>query len=119
MADLDRCFAANSGQSRAEVKSEFDRLRWQNPLSFDTYMKEVGDAGRKGYAVDEERYVKGVTTVSAPVLVGERAVMAISTVGFTAQFSRATLKQVAEDVRDPAREISATLAGSLPVIGAK
>jgi DNA-binding IclR family transcriptional regulator len=114
IAALGRCFAAHSGLDQAELKSEFDKLRWEIPITFETYMDEVADARRKGFAVDQEHYVKGVTTVSAPVFVAGRAIMALSTVGVSAQFTRAALTRLSHDLRDTARSVSGVIAGAAP-----
>src|SRR5690606_18339459 len=68
LAALGRCMAAHSGLSAEELRVHFDQLRWADGPSFEVYLKEVEQARRIGYAVDNGRYAKGVTTVSAPVL---------------------------------------------------
>ena len=81
-------------------------------MPFETYLEEVTRARQDGFAIDRGTYVKGVTTVSAPVLAERRPILAISAVGFSAQFSPASLRQLADDVRDCARAASDTLSGA-------
>ncbi len=111
IAALGRCMAAYSDLSRTELKREFDLLRWADPPSFDEYWQEVQDVRVRGYSCDEGRYVKGVTTVSVPVLGrGEQAVMAISAVGFSAQLGPEKITALANDLIAHARVISRGLA---------
>jgi DNA-binding IclR family transcriptional regulator len=112
IAALGRAMAASSGLSRGELRQRFTRLRWQNAPSFDEYYAEVEDAADKGYAVDVDRYVRGVTTISAPIYTGEsRATMAISAIGFTGQFSGSMIEDIGNDLRHRAESISVSLTG--------
>jgi len=111
IAALGRCMAAHSGLTTSELRERFAGLRWGDNLSFDTYLAEVDEARKRGYAVDQSRYVKGVTTVSSAVLDAlARPLMAISAVGFGAQMSKADVKALGEDLRDRAAEIASAMA---------
>jgi DNA-binding IclR family transcriptional regulator len=113
LAALGRCMAANSGLSTEELRARFDQLRWADGPSFEAYLKEVDLARKMGYAVDNGSYAKGVTTVSAPVLDGQRKpIMAISAVGFFGQLSNAELKAAGEFIRLRADRVTKALAGS-------
>jgi DNA-binding IclR family transcriptional regulator len=113
VAALGRCMAASSGLSQAALRKQFARLRWQDAPSFDTYWKQVEQARARGYAVDEGHFVRGVTTVSAAV-VGPHGVpvMAVSAVGFSAQFKGAELRALCDDIRARTLALSQALAGS-------
>ncbi|HEX2888999.1 IclR family transcriptional regulator [Vineibacter terrae] len=112
IAALGRCMAAHSGLTPSELRSRFARLRWEDDLTFETYLAEVDEVRKRGYAVDLGRYVKGVTTVSSVVLDAlHRPLMAISAVGFGGQMSKAHIKALGEDLRDRAAGISAAMAG--------
>jgi len=107
IAALGRCMAAYSELNKPELKREFDMLRWADPPSFDEYWQEVQQVRVSGYACDEGRYVKGVTTVSVPVLgQSKQAVMAISAVGFTAQLTQEKIAVLANDLAAHAQIIS-------------
>jgi DNA-binding IclR family transcriptional regulator len=113
IAALGRCMAAHSGLPRAELARIFAGLRWQDAPTFETYMAQVEEAGRRGYAIDDGHYVKGVTTVSAAILGPDgRPSNAISAVGFTAQFTGDALDRLALEVRDIAREVTRGLSGA-------
>ena len=104
--------AAHSGLTTPELRSRFARLRWEGDITFDTYLAEVEETRRRGYAVDQSHYVRGVTTVSSVVLdASGKPLMAISAVGFGAQMSKADIKALGEDLCDRAAEISSAMAG--------
>ena len=112
VAALGRCMAAHSGLSTEDLRGHFEQLRWADGPSFPTYLKEVEQARKLGYAVDNGSYAKGVTTVSAPVLdEAHKAIMAISAVGFYGQLSNAEIKAVGEFVRQRTERVTRALGG--------
>jgi len=115
VAALGRCMAAHSGLSRNELRRRFESLRWQTAPDFEAYWRDVQQVTLKGYATDRDNFVKGVTTVSAPVLdASGHAVMAISAVGFSGQFTAKFLDKLAADKRRHAQQISLALNGQEP-----
>ena len=114
VAALGRVIAAHAALSSAELRRRFDALRWDDPPSFETYLRSVEDAARKGYAVDIGSYVRGVTSVSAAVLdSSRRPVMAISGTGFSAQLPRAAVKALGESLHERALLVSRALSGGI------
>lgn len=100
---LGRCFAAFSGMPREEVRRHFDTLRWDSPPDFELYWQDVLAARERGYAVDRDNFVRGITTVAAPVLdPSDTPVMALSAIGFSGQFTEASLAALAGDLRQDA-----------------
>lgn len=59
-----RAFAAELCVPENELKADFERLRWQQPLQFEEYRAQVLEYGLKGYAVDRDNFAHGVTTVA-------------------------------------------------------
>lgn len=115
IAALGRVMAANSGLSRAELRLRFNKLRWQNPPDFEEYYREVQEAGERGYAFDVDRYVRGVTTISAPIFTDNHiATMAISAIGFSGQFTPSLIESIGEDLRSRTRELSTSLLRAAP-----
>ncbi|ODV12268.1 MAG: IclR family transcriptional regulator [Rubrivivax sp. SCN 70-15] len=109
---LGRAMAAHAGLSRDELRRRFDLLRWDDPPSFDAYLRTVDEAGRRGNAVDAGCYVRGVTSVSAAVLDSSgRLVMSISGKGFSAQLPRVAVKALGEELRERALLVSRALPG--------
>jgi len=112
IAALGRCMAAHSGLSPTEIRSKVSELRWDDGPSFETYMSEVEEVRRKGYAIDHGNYVKGVVTVSSPILDSQsRPLMAASAVGFSSQFSPRSLQVLCEDLRERCREATIAVSG--------
>lgn len=94
-----RIMAAHGKLSDAELRSRFKTLRWQTQPSFKAYMKQVRDAKRRGYAIDDGDYTKGVLSISVPVfdMAGE-ITMGCSATMFAGQHSPQTLKEIAEQL---------------------
>ena len=115
IAALGRCMAAHSGLSHVELKKMFLTLRWEQPPSFDQYLKQVDEARANGYAIDAGAFVRGVTTVSAAVLDAyDKPIMAISAVCLSEQFSDEQLRALAFDLRDRTAAITRALSGGSP-----
>lgn len=112
IAALGRCMAAYSTLSTAELRTQLSSLRWEDGPSFEAYMRDVEQVRRTGYAMDEGHFVKGITTVSSPILDEHRSpLMAISAVGFSAQFTPSAIQSLGEDLRERCREASLSISG--------
>lgn len=112
IAALGRCMAAYSDLSPTELRSKISQLRWEDGPSFETFMREVDDVRSLGYAIDHGNYVKGVVTISAPILDSHlQPVMAVSAVGFPTQFSESGLRTLGEDLRNRCQEASLAISG--------
>jgi len=59
------------------------------------YMREVDLAWARGYALDDEEYVKGVRAVAAPVRCGAETVAALWVAGFTSRLTDARFRDAA------------------------
>ncbi|MFA7665526.1 MAG: IclR family transcriptional regulator [Burkholderiaceae bacterium] len=118
IAALGRCMAAHSGLDPAELRARLTSLRWENAPSFEEYLADVAEVRKRGYAVDIGHYVRGVTTVSAPVLdVTGRPIMAVSAVGFSAQLDETAVQALGTDLRLRVAEISGAISGRSPYPG--
>lgn len=112
IAALGRCMAAYSELTEKQLKERISALRWENAPSFEEYLAEVQQVRERGYAVDNGNYVRGVTTVSAPVVDGSgHAIMAMSAVGFTAQLNKVAIRQLGDDLHERASAVSRALSG--------
>jgi len=65
---MGRCVAAYSRLSGKQLKEGFAQLRWERPPTFARYSKEVRTARSSGWAIDDGDFMRGLTTVAAPVL---------------------------------------------------
>jgi DNA-binding IclR family transcriptional regulator len=62
-----RCIAAFGQYPEADLKARFDRLRWEEPPSFDQWQTQVAETRQQGFGVDEGNYISGVTVLAAPI----------------------------------------------------
>jgi len=61
-----RLIAGCNGFSDAELRHHFSRARWQDPPGFDEWLEQVRAVRRRGYALDEGQFRKGITAIAAP-----------------------------------------------------
>ncbi len=96
---------------REEVRRHFDRLRWDDPPEFEEYWVDVQRTREQGYALDRDHFVRGITTIAAPVISKDSgtAIMAISAIGFSGQFTDGSIAALAEELTNDANEIGAAV----------
>lgn len=114
IAALGRCMAAYSNLSPNELRSKLSQLRWEDGPSFETFMREVQNVREYGYAIDNGNYVRGVVTISSPILDShQQALLTISAVGFATQFTESSLQALCEDIRDRCQEATYAISGGV------
>ena len=62
-----RCIAAFGDYSEDQLKTRFEKLRWEEPPTFKEWKAQVAQTREQGFAVDAGNYISGVTVVAAPV----------------------------------------------------
>lgn len=111
---LGRCMAAFSDFSIEEIERRFSQIRWQDAPPFIDFLSDVEACRKLGYAVDKDHYEKGVTTVSAPILRKDGAPLAaMSAIGFSAQFTKNSLRELIRDLTDAAQHLSRSFSGEV------
>lgn len=104
---LGRCMAAQSDLGRDELRTRFENLRWERPPEFEDYWQDVQIARERGFAVDQDNFVRGITSIAVPVTDRSGSVvMIISAIGFSGQFTEPSLSALADDLCRHASEIS-------------
>ncbi len=63
-----RLVAAFGDQPESELKKRFQKLRWDKPLDYKIWHKEVEFAKKNRYSIDKNTYIAGITIVAVPVL---------------------------------------------------
>lgn len=112
IAALGRCMAAYSKLDPEALRERIGSLRWEDAPNFESYLAEIAEVRKRGYAVDAGNYVRGVCTVSAAVIDASASpIMAISAVGFAAQLDKAAINALGEDLKQRVEEISRALSG--------
>jgi DNA-binding IclR family transcriptional regulator len=114
---LGRCMAAFSGLSKDVIRRQFEVLRWENPPEFEEYWDDLKEARTRGYAIDRDHFVRGITTIAAPVFDAAGApVLVVSAVGFSGQFSDAALRAIADEAKACSEQGTEWLSGASEVM---
>jgi DNA-binding IclR family transcriptional regulator len=106
-----RCIAAFGGHSWQEMERRFRTLRWEDPPSLEQWRSDVHATQQSGYAIDEGRYIAGVTVIAAPVMLRGRVSHSIVVVGVSEQLRRQGLTKIGTALREEAADLSRRLQG--------
>lgn len=63
-----RLVAAFGGQSQTDIKKRFSTLRWDKPVKYEDWNKEVVFAKKNHFSLDRNTYIAGVSIAAVPVL---------------------------------------------------
>jgi DNA-binding IclR family transcriptional regulator len=83
-----RCIAAFGGYPWHEIEKRFRAVRWDNPPTAEEWRADVDATRLAGYAVDEGRYIAGVTVITAPVMPRGRMSHGLVVLGVSEQLRR-------------------------------
>ena len=109
-----RCIAAFGDYPEAELRARFDRLRWEEPPTFETWLAQVAATRAQGFGVDEGNYISGVTVLAAPVWKGRgRPSHALVAVGIGSAL-RSGRGQLEAALLGAARSLTEQLGGESP-----
>lgn len=104
---LGRCFAAQSDLTKQKQRQLYNEVRWDKAPTYAQYCDQILEARQRGYAIDRGNFGKSVTTIAAVATDREGyPTMAISIIGFSAQFDAPSARRMGEDIRDRAKSIS-------------
>jgi DNA-binding IclR family transcriptional regulator len=93
---IGRCVGAHSTLSEGQLKEGFAQLRWERTPSFARYKREVAAARRSGWAIDDGDFMRGLTTIAAPVLDRRGAVKyCVANTLFQGQFEQDEVNELA------------------------
>ncbi len=67
-----RLIAAHSGETWTQLRARFKAIPWDKPPTFDAWKKEVELARVKGWSVDRDHFVSGLTVVAVPIMDDKR-----------------------------------------------
>ena len=73
------------------------------------FLREVDEAGERGYSFDNEEYIPGVRAVAAPLRMTSLPPAAIWVVGFTSTMDEKKIELMIREIRETATEISRSL----------
>jgi len=75
------------------------------------FLKEVEEARKRGYAIDDEEYILGVRAIAAPIQGPSQPPAAIWTVGFTSSLNDQKIENAIPEILGTAQEINRSLRG--------
>lgn len=101
-----RCIAAFGDHPWSEIERRFRGLRWDNAPTLAQWRADVEATRQTGYAVDDGRYIAGVTIIAAPVLLRGRMSHALVVIGVGEQLRRIGYAGLGEELRAKAADMS-------------
>ena len=105
-----RLIAACSGETWTQLRKKFNAAPWDNPPSFDAWKKEVELARARGWSVDCDNFVSGLTAVAVPVFATNgRLTHTLVALGLSSQMNAAVVSDLVEAMQQEAKAISAQL----------
>lgn len=107
-----RCIAAFGGYAPENLEKRFRALRWDNPPTLAQWRDDVAATRRAGYAVDDGRYIAGVTIITAPVMPRGRMSHGLVALGVSEQLRRIGLATLGEELVAEAADLSKRLGDS-------
>ncbi len=106
---LGKVFMAFMNETEAAQLIRSEGLRRDTDKSItdpDRYLREILEARKSGYALDDEEYIQGVRAVAAPIHVAGWPMSAIWVVGFTQSMSDGKMADIAKRTKHAAEAIT-------------
>jgi DNA-binding IclR family transcriptional regulator len=108
-----RLIAAHSGEAWTELRRRFSDIPWDKAPKFETWKKDVEQARLRGWSVDRDNFMNGVTVVAVPLFAANgRLAHTLVAVGLSGQLNAAATSALAALMQREAAAISAQLLGS-------
>jgi DNA-binding IclR family transcriptional regulator len=115
-----RCVAATLDLPSSELRRRFALARWQTPLSFGEFERQVLEVRGRGWSLDDGYLFRGLTSVAALVVDDQRQPrFGISGVSITGQQSPEALKALGQDLAALAANINHALFPGPNLVSAK
>jgi DNA-binding IclR family transcriptional regulator len=109
-----RCIAAFGHYAEEDIRPRFDKLRWEEPPTFDDWQAQVAQTRAQGFGVDDGNYISGVTVLAAPVWKGRgRPSHALVAIGIGSAL-KGKLPDLEQALLASARTVTAQLGGEVP-----
>ena len=110
-----RAIAAFGDYPEEELKARFDKLRWEEPPSFEEWKLQVAESRCSGLGIDDGNYISGVTVLAAPVWKGGgRPSHALVAIGIGSALKRSGLPELQDALLAAARNLTLQLGGEVP-----
>lgn len=106
-----RCVAAFGQHEVEPLRAGFDALRWDHPPDFASWMQQVEQTRQRGYALDIDQYISGVTVAAAPVQGATGVSHALVAVGLSSAMDRKGLDVIGGTLAAAAARLSREMTG--------
>lgn len=105
-----RLIAAFSGENWTQLEKKFKAVAWDKPITFEAWKKEVELARRKGWSVDRDNFIAGITVVAVPVFgASNKLSYTLVAVGLSDQLKGSTTTELAAAMQQEVDELSELL----------
>ena len=105
-----RLMAAHSGETWVQLRKRFNQIAWDQAPTFDTWKKQVELARDRGWSVDRDNFMTGVTVLAVPVFAGAgRMTHTLVSVGLPGHINAVATQRIVAQMQQAAREIERQL----------
>lgn len=105
-----RLVAAYSDVPDEDLEQQFNKLRWQQAISFSEWKKELDSVQDNGYSIDNGYYISGVTLIAVPILNNhQRITHTIVVAGIKQQLSGHEQQSLIQELQECAAQTSGLL----------
>ncbi len=102
-----RLIAAYGGDNWTQLRKKFSATPWDKAPSFDTWKKEVELARARGWAVDRDNFMSGLTVVGVPLFDAHGTLThTLVAAGLSSQLGASVAAELAAAMRQEAQAIS-------------
>ena len=93
-----------------QIRHNFNQVNWVEPIAFTKWILQVQEAKHKGYAIDQEEFMVGVSAIAVPVYSpGNRVFHTIGVLAINPQLKKAKRIEIVNMLKENAEEISVNL----------
>ena len=105
-----RLIAAYSSEPWTQLKKKFSAIAWDKPPKFETWKKEVELAKTRGWSIDRDNFMSGITVVAVPIFAPTgRLTHTLAAVGLSSHLTTATTAELVTVMQREAATISGML----------
>lgn len=105
-----RLVAAYSGETWTQLRKKFNAIPWDNPISYATWKNQVEETRDRGWGIDRDNFVNGVTAVAVPIFATDgRLTNALVAMGLSNQIDDSVVPDLVATLRSEAKAISSHL----------
>lgn len=101
-----RLMAAHAEDTPAQLRKKFNAIAWDKAPSFEAWKKEVDQARVRGWSIDRDNFVVGLTVVAVPLIDGAgRLSHTLVAAGLSSQLTPAAVQVMVSDMRREAQAL--------------